>query len=425
MLYTQCRPCLIVLESFIGQGILPTMKILKAYRFRLRRNAAKEKKMARQAGCSRFVWNEALARQKERLGNKERLFSYVEIANQLPGWKKKWPFLASVHSQPLQQKLKHLDRALKDAFNPKQPKKFPRFKKRGRNDSFTYPQGFKIDEKNSRVCLPKIGWVRYRSSRTVEGKPKNLTVSLRGKHWYVSIQTEMEIGEPKHPSVTEIGIDMGVANFATLSSGETLAPLNSFRKHETSLAKSQKKLSRKKKYSKNWRKQKVEVSRIHIRVADARKDFLHKASTTISKNQAVVYLEDLKVSNMSASAKGTEEEPGRNVKAKAGLNKSILDQGWFEFRRQLEYKQKWRGGEVVVVEPRYTSQTCSACGNVDRASRQSQELFECVRCGYEENADINAAKNILRAGRARMACGSNSNGSRKQEPTEREVSAVA
>jgi len=401
------------------------MKILKAYRFRLRRNAAKEKKMARQAGCSRFVWNEALARQKERLGNKERLFSYVEIANQLPGWKKKWPFLASVHSQPLQQKLKHLDRALKDAFNPKQPKKFPRFKKRGRNDSFTYPQGFKIDEKNSRVCLPKIGWVRYRSSRTVEGKPKNLTVSLRGKHWYVSIQTEMEIGEPKHPSVTEIGIDMGVANFATLSSGETLAPLNSFRKHETSLAKSQKKLSRKKKYSKNWRKQKVEVSRIHIRVADARKDFLHKASTTISKNQAVVYLEDLKVSNMSASAKGTEEEPGRNVKAKAGLNKSILDQGWFEFRRQLEYKQKWRGGEVVVVEPRYTSQTCSACGNVDRASRQSQELFECVRCGYEENADINAAKNILRAGRARMACGSNSNGSRKQEPTEREVSAVA
>ena len=155
MLYTQCRPCLIVLESFIGQGILPTMKILKAYRFRLRRNAAKEKKMARQAGCSRFVWNEALARQKERLGNKERLFSYVEIANQLPEWKKKWPFLASVHSQPLQQKLKHLDRALKDAFNPKQPKKFPRFKKRGRNDSFTYPQGFKIDEKNSRVCLPK------------------------------------------------------------------------------------------------------------------------------------------------------------------------------------------------------------------------------------------------------------------------------
>lgn len=425
MLYTQCRPCLIVLESSIGQGILPTMKILKAYRFRLRRNAAKEKKMARQAGCSRFVWNEALARQKERLGNKERLFSYVEIANQLPEWKKKWPFLASVHSQPLQQKLKHLDRALKDAFNPKQPKKFPRFKKRGRNDSFTYPQGFKIDEKNSRVCLPKIGWVRYRSSRTVEGKPKNLTVSLRGKHWYVSIQTEMEIGEPKHPSVTEIGIDMGVAKFATLSSGETLAPLNSFRKHETSLAKSQKKLSRKKKYSKNWRKQKVEVSRIHIRVADARKDFLHKASTTISKNQAVVYLEDLKVSNMSASAKGTEEEPGRNVKAKAGLNKSILDQGWFEFRRQLEYKQKWRGGEVVVVEPRYTSQTCSACGNVDRASRQSQELFECVRCGYEENADINAAKNILRAGRARMACGSNSNGSRKQEPTEREVSAVA
>jgi putative transposase len=401
------------------------MKIFKAYKFRLRRNVAKEKKMAQQAGCVRFVWNETLARQKERLRNKERMLSYVETSNQLPKWKKKWPFLADVHSQPLQQKLKHLDRALKDAFDPKQPKRFPRFKKKGKNDSFTYPQRFKIDEKNSRVYLPKIGWVRYRSSRLIEGKPKNLTVSRRGEHWYVSIQTEMEIEDPKHPSVTEIGIDMGVAKFATLSNGETILPLNSFRKHESRLAKSQKKLSRKKKYSKNWRKQKVDVSRIHIQVADSRKDFLHKASTTISKNHAVVHIEDLKVSNMSESAKGTEEEPGGNIRAKACLNKSILDQGWFEFRQQLEYKQKWRGGDVIVVAPMYTSQTCSACGNVDRENRKSQALFECVCCGYKENADLNAAKNILRAGQARMACGSNSNGSRKQEPTEREAFAFA
>lgn len=379
--------------------------------------------MARQAGCSRFVWNESLARQKQRLENNEPILSYVELANQLPEWKKEWPFLAEAQSQTLQQKLKHLDRALKDAFNKKLAKRFPRFKKKGQGDSFTYPQGFKIDEQNSRMYLPKIGWMRYRKSQTIEGTPKNLTVSRHGSHWYASIQTEIEIAGTKHPSELEVGIDMGVAVFAALSNGETIESLNSFRKHEKRLATEQKKLSRKKKFSQNWRKQKAKVSRIHTQIANARKDFLHKASTNISKNHAMVYMEDLRVSNMSASAKGTVENPGRQVRAKAGLNKSILDQGWFEFRRQLEYKQRWRGGEVVVVPPMYTSQTCSRCGNVDKENRQSQSQFCCTACGHEENADTNAAKNILRAGHiARMACGSNSKWSRKQEPTEREVS---
>ena len=155
----------------------------------------------------------------------------------------------------------------------------------------------------------------------------------------------------------------------------------------------------------NWKKQKAKITRLHSRIADARLDFLHKNSTAISKNHAVVVLEDLKGSNMSASAKGTKEQPGKNVRAKAGLNKSILDQGWFEFRRQLEYKQAWRGGQVVLINPQHTSQTCSTCGHISPENRRTQSKFRCTSCGHEEHADLNAAKNIRRAGQARIACG--------------------
>ncbi len=170
------------------------------------------------------------------------------------------------------------------------------------------------------------------------------------------------------------------------------------------LAKQQRKLSRKKKFSSNWKKQQRKIAKLHHHIACIRKDFLHKTSTTISKNHAVIIIEDLKVSNMSRSASGTIEEPGRNVKAKSGLNRSILDQGWGEFRRQLEYKQLWRGGKVVTINPGYTSQACSACGHVSSENRKTQSRFECVVCGFAENADLNAALNIQSAGHALSAC---------------------
>ncbi|GAI24810.1 unnamed protein product, partial [marine sediment metagenome] len=149
-----------------------------------------------------------------------------------------------------------------------------------------------------------------------------------------------------------------------------------------------------------------------------RKDFLHKMTNKISKNHAVVVMEDLKVSNMSKSARGTKENPGRNVKAKSGLNRSILDQGWFEFRRQLEYKLKWRGGHLELVDPKHTSQKCCRCGHTESENRTIQAKFECKNCGHWENADINAAKNILAAGLAVFACGGYGvSQPMKQEPT--------
>jgi putative transposase len=164
-------------------------------------------------------------------------------------------------------------------------------------------------------------------------------------------------------------------------------------------------LSRKNRFSRNWQKQKRRIARLHWRIANVRKDALHKTTTAISKNHAMVVIEDLAVGSMSRSARGTAEEPGRNVRAKAGLNKSILDQGWGEFRRQLEYKQAWRGGDVIAVDPRHTSQTCSECGHVSSENRPSQARFACVACGHEANADLNAACNILAAGHAVIACG--------------------
>lgn len=266
-------------------------------------------------------------------------------------------------------------------------------------------KAFKFRLKPKVSQLQKIGWIRFSKSRDIEGKIKNVTVSRRGLHWYVSIQTEQTVADPIHPSKFAVGIDMGVAQFATLSDGQALLPLNSFKKIAKRLAKAQQILAKKKKFSANWKKQKAKITKLHLRIANLRYDYLHKISTAISKSHAVVILEDLKVSNMSASAKGTKENPGKNVRAKAGLNKSILDQGWYEFRRQLTYKLVWSGGELVLVPPHHTSQQCSECGYVSQENRQSQAKFVCGKCGHTDNADVNAAQNILRAGLARIACG--------------------
>ena len=241
-------------------------------------------------------------------------------------------------------------------------------------------------------------------SREVLGTVKNVTVSGKQGKWFVSIQTGREVETPVHPSAAIVGIDLGIARLATLSDGSHVAPLNSFKRQENALAKAQRLMGRKQKFGKNWKKAKSKVQKIHARIGNARRDHLHKTTTAISKNHAVVVVEDLQVGNMSKSAAGTTDQPGRNVNAKSGLNRSILDQGWFEFRRQLEYKQAWRGGELLAVPPRNTSRTCPACGHVAAENRQTQAQFACVQCGFAENADLVGAINLLRAGHARLAC---------------------
>ena len=373
----------------------------RAYKFQLKVNAQQAESLSRFAGCCRFVWNKLLEVQKRRLDQNLRPLNYGESTAELVPLKEELPFLKEVHSQPLQQVLKDQDLALKNARAKK--KGFPKFKKRGRHDRFRYPQGIKLD--GDRIYLPKIGWVRFRKSQDVEGTIKNVTVSRSINRWFISIQVEIDVADPVHPSDREVGIDMGVARFATLSDGTVVEPINSFRKLENRLAREQRTLARRIKKSANWKKQRTTIQRVHLKIANTRRDFLHKTTSEICKNHAVIVLEDLKVSNMSRSAKGTMDKPGANVAAKAGLNKSILDQGWYEFKRQLMYKQEWLGGRVILVDPKNTSRTCSKCRTVAVENRVSQKLFQCVNCGFSDNADFNAAQNILAAGRVVIACG--------------------
>lgn len=361
--------------------------------------------MLKFAGAMRFVWNRALALQIEHLEKDTKLLSYSDLAALLVEWKaqEETLWLHEIPSQPLQQTLMNLDRAIKDGLNKRSPKQFPRFKKRGCHDSFRYPQGFKVQD--NLIFLPKIGWVRFFKSRDILGTPKNVTVSRRGKHWFVSVQTEQEVDRPVHITKTMVGIDMGIKRFATLSNGKVYQPVNSFKTLSQKLARAQRDLARKIRGSQNHRKQKQKVAAIHIKVANVRSDYLHKVSTSISKNHAMAVLEDLSIANMSKSAAGTIKEPGKSVKAKSGLNRSILDQGWHTFKNLLQYKFDWLGGELIVVDPKYTSQKCSRCCHTAKENRNSQSQFVCVVCGYAENADLNAAHNILSAGHAVLACG--------------------
>ena len=381
------------------------MQRLQAFKYELMPTGEQQRQMRRFAGSCRFVFNRALALQKERYERGEKKLGYAGLCKLLTEWRNgpETPWLADAPVHPLQQTLKDLERAYANFFAKRAD--FPRFKKKGQRDSFRYPdpKQIKLDQGNSRIFLPKLGWLRYRNSRKVLGEVKNVTVSASGGKWFVSIQTEREVEQPI-PNGGAVGIDMGIARFATLSDGTFYAPLNSFKRHEDRLRKAQQAMSRKTKFSNNWKKAKARVQRIHSRIGNARRDFLHKATTTISQNHAMVCIEDLQVRNMSRSAAGTTEQPGKHVRAKSGLNKAILDQGWFEFRRQLDYKLAWAGGHLIVVPPQNTSRTCPACGHVSADNRQTQARFLCVECGFEENADLVGAINILRAGHARCAC---------------------
>jgi putative transposase len=251
------------------------------------------------------------------------------MAKQLTAWRNgsETPWLKDAPIHTLQHALKDLERAYKNFFDNRAD--FPRFKKKGQGNSFRYPdpKQIKLDQANSRIFLPKLGGVRYRNSRKVLGAVKNVTVSGKQGKWFISVQTEREVETPVHSSTAIVDIDMGIARFATLSDGSFLAPLNSFKRHEQALAKAQRAMSRKEKFSNYWKKAKARVQKIHARIGNARRDYLHKATTTISQNHAMVCIEDLQVRNLSKSAAGSVETPGKNVKAKSGLNKAILDQG--------------------------------------------------------------------------------------------------
>lgn len=406
------------------------MQRLQAFKYELMANGAQERSMRQFAGACRFVFNKALALQQANHASGAKFINYVAMAKLLTEWRNgaETPWLKDAPVHPLQHTLKDLERAYKNFFAKRAS--FPRFKKKGSGESFRYPdpKQIKLDQPNARIFLPKLGWMRLRLSRPVLGELRNVTVSQSGGKWFASIQTQRDVIVPVPASASAVGVDVGVTRFATMSDGTFLAPLNSFKHHQQRLAKYQRRMSRKVKGSCNWKKARSKVQRVHADIANARRDFLHKASTTLAHTHALVCIEDLVVRNMSRSAKGSMNAPGRKVKQKAGLNRSILDQGWSEFRRQLEYKMPWSGGLLLAVPAHHTSQTCPDCGHVAKENRTSQSLFQCVACGYTGNADKVGAINVLERGQRLLACGEDGSGrgrktttqpaSRKQEPAE-------
>ena len=288
------------------------MLIRKAFKFELMPNGEQIRKMKQFSGCSRYVYNRALAWQNEQYEkDKTFKFNYFKLASLLPEWRRELPWLKDCQAQLLQQSLKDLDSAFKNFFAKYSD--FPRFKRKGEKESFRFPQKCKLEQHNNRIYLPKIGWVRYRNSRNVIGKIKNVTISQKCGKWFVSIQTEFEVETPK-PNGGEIGIDMGIVRFATLSNGQYFEPVHAFKTYKGKLTKLQRRLKNKSKSSNSRKRLNAKIAKLHHRIANIRKDYLHKINNTISKNHAVVYVEDLQVKNMSRSARGTTEQPGKNVK---------------------------------------------------------------------------------------------------------------
>ena len=411
------------------------MKINKAYKFRLEPNAEQQVILNNLVGSARFVWNQMLAISLEMFAKNE-FINATNLVNKIMEVKNNPDFeFLKTHSNAvsLQQKIRDLASAWSRFFDPKvhirlkenkkKPKKakffkladgteiqlrplMPRFKRKsdGR-DSIRLVQFDKYCRvEGSRIKLPNgIGLVKFRKSQDIIGIIKNVTISKKSGYWYVSFGTEREVENPRHPATSALGLDLGITKLITTSNGVTIKPKNSFKANQVKLARLQRQLAKKVKFSENWKKQNGKIQKLHHHIANVRHDYLHKITTTLSKSHAMIVVEDLKVSNMSKSASGSMENKGRNVKAKSGLNKSILDQGWGMALDMLEYKQHWRGGLLIKVNPRFTSQTCLKCQHVAVDNRQTQSRFECVKCGYIANADFNAARNILAAGHAALS----------------------
>lgn len=378
-------------------SVIGDMLLRKANTFRLYPAPEQARQMTQIAGGCRFVYNLALD-QRRTFGRRGRIITFASQCREVTALRAEVDWLKACPVHTLQQALRDLDRAYQNWWAGRAEAPTPR--KKGLNDSFRFPDPVSIKVERTgksagRIKLPKLGWVPFRGWYPIPGDICNVTVSRRAGQWRVAVQWEREAAEPAPSDLPPVGIDRGVTVFAALSDGTMIAPVNHGKKALRSLARAQRRLARKRRGSNNRRKQVSRVARIQMRVANARKDFLHKASTTIAKNHGVVVLEDLEVRNMVRSAKGTAEKPGRNVRAKAGLNRSILDQGWGQFAILLAYKLADRGGRLIKVPPRNTSRTCGECGVVDAASR-SGLLFRCIACGHEAHADTNAAIEILR-----------------------------
>ena len=362
------------------------MDIKRAYRFRFYPTPEQEVILAQTFGCVRVVYNHMLHLRSEAWEQRQERMSYNDTSAALTLLKKQpeYAWLNDVSSVPLQQALRHLHTAFGNFFAKRG--RYPQFKRKGSHQSAEYTaSAFRWD--GAALKLAKMDApLDVRWSRQIPQGAKVTTVTVSkdaAGRYFVSLLCDDVVSAK--PEVAQVmGIDLGLTHFAILSTGEKITAPNAFRKHEKKLAKLQRRLAKKKKGSKNRAKARLKVAKLHAKIADIRKDFTHKLSTRLIHENQVIAVETLAVGNMKKNRK---------------LAKSIGDAGWAEFVRQLEYKAKWYGREVVKIDRWYpSSKRCSDCGYTAEKMPLNVRHWTCPDCGANHDRDINAARNILAAG---------------------------
>lgn len=387
-------------------------KLLKTFSYKLYPNKRQEHLMRESVKATNFIYNLCLEQRNMWYRFNKKSISKYEQSKQVGQFRKEESWLQSLSSSMLRTPIFDLDRSFKSFFS--RGHGFPKFRSRSVNRSFGYEDKTKFTVTEEFIRLERLGKVSIIYSRSIDGKPKTCTVTKKADGWYVNVacEVEMEIVPSTGPVV---GIDIGINQPLTLSTGGIIDLPRVSKEEQKKLADLQRKLARQVKGSSNYNKTKQKVARFYQYLARRRKDAADKATTSIVKNYGTICIEDLKVQSMTASAKGTVEAPGSNIAQKSELNRSLLDIAPYQIRRMLEYKSLWNGCKLIAINPQYTSQKCSDCGIVDKENRKTQAEFKCIACGYIDNADINAAKNIKTAGQAELVCESNCVSGRKQK----------
>ena len=377
-------------------------------RYRLLPAPAQQAVLRDHCGHARYVWNLAVEQHSHWHPGRAGAPGYLEQCRQLTQARAENPWLAAGSQTVQQQALRDFARAMAAFFDPANPAGRPTWRKAGRDEGFriTGRRGRqwdvrRVSRKVGQVWVPKAGWVRFRWSRAVPPGVKSYRVTQdRAGRWHVAFAAVPE-PVPAPGNGQAAGIDRGVAVSAALSTGELLHCPALTGRERIRLRRLQRTLARAKRGSNRRGQAKHAIARLRARETDRRRDWAEKTSTDIARRFDLIRVEDLQITNMTRSAKGTPGDPGRNVRAKAGLNRGILRSGWGLLVRRLQDKAP---GRVEKVRPAFTSQRCSACGQVDRDSRESQAVFRCTACGFACHADVNAAINIA-AGHAVTARG--------------------